>query len=291
MKMTHDVNFLWITPGRRAMNVKELRTGRKRTVPLISSQLRAPSPLSPPSLLSSPAPSSSHHHPPRKNKDTDNQQQPTTTNTQPTHNQHTATHSHNNKQQTTNSKQQTTNNKQQTTNNKQQTTNNKQQTTNNKQQTTNNKQQTTNNKQQTTNNNNTPPGAGHRVVVEGLSSQSVRPLRGLTAEARSRPGVTVAGGPTCTEDTATNIFLVWGSSPTPRWPRHGDRLLAGPVDAEPGDLGGQGQGGFWLRQEAAGGRGGGWVAAVVVGRGGAGCVSCCVCFLRRGGRCPCCADR
>ena len=43
-----------------------------------------------------------------------------------------------------------------------------------------------------------------------------------------------------------------------------------------GDLGGQGQGGLWLRQERAGGRGGGWVAAVVVGRGGAGCVSCCV---------------
>ena len=58
-----------------------------------------------------------------------------------------------------------------------------------------------------------------------------------------------------------------------------------------GDLGGQGQGGLWLRQERAGGRGGGWVAAVVVGRGGACCVSCCVCFLRRGGRCPCCADR
>ena len=36
----------------------------------------------------------------------------------------------------------------------------------------------------------TPPGAGHRVVVEGLSSQSVRPFRGLTGEARSRPGVT-----------------------------------------------------------------------------------------------------
>ena len=45
------------------------------------------------------------------------------------------------------------------------------------------------------NHNNPPPGAGHRVVVEGLSSQSVRPLRGLTGEARSRPGVTVAGGP------------------------------------------------------------------------------------------------
>ena len=39
-----------------------------------------------------------------------------------------------------------------------------------------------------------------------------------------------------------------------------------------GDLGGQGQGGLWLRQERAGGRSGGWVAAVVVGRGGAGCV-------------------
>ena len=26
-------------------------------------------------------------------------------------------------------------------------------------------------------------------------------------------------------------------------------------------------------------------------RSGAGCVSCCVCFLRRGGRCPCCAGR
>ena len=152
-----------------------------------------------------------------------------------------------------------------------------------------NKSRTTTQTTQTTHN--TPPGAGHRVVVEGLSSQSVRLVWGLTGEARSRPGVTVAGGPTCTEDTATNIFLVWGSSPTPRWPRHGDCLLAGPVDAEPGDLGGQGQGGFWLRQEAAGGRGGGWVAAVVVGRSGAGCVFCCVCFLRRGGRCLCCADR
>ena len=40
-----------------------------------------------------------------------------------------------------------------------------------------------------------PPGASHRVVVEGLSGQSVRPLWGLTGEARSRPGVTVAGGP------------------------------------------------------------------------------------------------
>ena len=58
-----------------------------------------------------------------------------------------------------------------------------------------------------------------------------------------------------------------------------------------GDLDGQGQGGLWLRQKRAGGRGGGWVAEVVVERGGAGCVSCCVCFLRRVGRCPCCADR
>ena len=40
-----------------------------------------------------------------------------------------------------------------------------------------------------------PPGAGRRVVAEGLSSQSVRPLWGLTGETRSRPGVTVAGGP------------------------------------------------------------------------------------------------
>ena len=55
------------------------------------------------------------------------------------------------------------------------------------------------------NNNNTPPGAGHRVVVEGLSSQSVRPLRGLTGEARSRPGVTVAGGPTVQSDTGQQL--------------------------------------------------------------------------------------
>ena len=44
-------------------------------------------------------------------------------------------------------------------------------------------------------NHHTPPGAGRRVVAEGLNSQSVRPLWGLTGEARSRPGVTVAGGP------------------------------------------------------------------------------------------------
>ena len=58
------------------------------------------------------------------------------------------------------------------------------------------------------NNNNTPLGAGHRVVVEGLSSQSVRPLRGLTGEARSRPGVTVAGGPTVQSDTTVIITSV-----------------------------------------------------------------------------------
>ena len=42
--------------------------------------------------------------------------------------------------------------------------------------------------QHTTTHNNTQqqPGAGHRVVVEGLSSQSVRPFRGLTGEARSQ---------------------------------------------------------------------------------------------------------
>ena len=40
-----------------------------------------------------------------------------------------------------------------------------------------------------------PPGAGRRVVAEGLSSQLVRPLWGLTGETRSQPGVTVAGGP------------------------------------------------------------------------------------------------
>ena len=40
-----------------------------------------------------------------------------------------------------------------------------------------------------------PPGAGRRVVAEGLSSQLVRPFWGLTGETRSRPGVTVAGGP------------------------------------------------------------------------------------------------
>ena len=51
----------------------------------------------------------------------------------------------------------------------------------------------------------TPPGAGHRVVVEGLSSQSVRPLRGLTGEARSRPGVTVAGGPTVQSDIGQQL--------------------------------------------------------------------------------------
>ena len=33
-----------------------------------------------------------------------------------------------------------------------------------------------NNNSSSNNNNNTPPGADHRVVVEGLSSQSVRPL-------------------------------------------------------------------------------------------------------------------
>ena len=73
------------------------------------------------------------------------------------------------------------------------------------------------------------------------------------------------------------LFLVWGSSPTPRWPCQGERLLAGPVDAEPGPWWpGPTWGALrWLPQEAEGERSGGRVAAVVVGRGGAGCVSCC----------------
>ena len=58
-------------------------------------------------------------------------------------------------------------------------------------------------------------GAGHRVVVEGLSSQSVRPLRGLTGEARSRPGVTVAGGPTVQKILRRTLFLVWDRAVLP----------------------------------------------------------------------------
>ena len=87
-------------------------------------------------------------------------------------------------------------------------------------------------------NHHTPPGAGHRVVVEGLSSQSVRPLRGLTGEARSRPGVTVAGGPRglqvqrdesddgrhslgscCPEDLSVRCRLLRECDPAPADPR------------------------------------------------------------------------
>ena len=42
-------------------------------------------------------------------------------------------------------------------------------------------------------------------MVEGLCGQSVRPLRGLTGEARSRPGVTVAGGPTVQSDLGQQL--------------------------------------------------------------------------------------
>ena len=90
----------------------------------------------------------------------------------------------------------------------------------------------------TPNSNNNPPGAGHRVVVEGLSSQSVRPLRGLTGEARSRSGVTVAGGPRglqvqrdefsdgrhslgscCPEDLSARCRLLRESDPRTRGPQ------------------------------------------------------------------------
>ena len=128
-------------------------------------------------------------------------------------------------------------------------------------------------------------------MVEGLSSQSVRPLRGLTGEARSRPRVTVAGGPTVQSDTGQQLH-----PSRARHLHHDGRVMETAFlrgrGRGAGDLGGQGQGGLWLRQERAGGRGGGWVAAVVVGRGGAGCV--CAAFralLRLCGRCPCCADR
>ena len=80
-----------------------------------------------------------------------------------------------------------------------------------------------------------PPGAGRRVVAEGLSSQLVRPLWGLTGETRSRPGVTVAGGPRglqgqrdesddgrhslgscCLEDLSVACRLLRESDPRPR---------------------------------------------------------------------------
>ena len=67
-------------------------------------------------------------------------------------------------------------------------------------------------------------------MVEGLSSQSVRPLRGLTGEAKSRPGVTVAGvapgvplgmggdPEPCTEYTAVNNYICLGRRPgAPKW--------------------------------------------------------------------------
>ena len=59
-----------------------------------------------------------------------------------------------------------------------------------------------NNNSSSSNNNN------NRVVVEWLSSQSVRPLRVLTGEARSRPGVTVAGGLPVQSDTVQNYYIV-----------------------------------------------------------------------------------
>ena len=51
----------------------------------------------------------------------------------------------------------------------------------------------------TINNNNTPPGAGHRVVVEGLST-----CQGshLTEKPGAGQGVTVAG------DTGQNYYIV-----------------------------------------------------------------------------------
>ena len=72
----------------------------------------------------------------------------------------------------------------------------------------NNNSNNSNNNNSNNNSNNNPPGAGHRVVVEGLSSQSVRPLWRLTGEARSRPGVTVAGGPPVQSDTGQNYYIV-----------------------------------------------------------------------------------
>ena len=81
-------------------------------------------------------------------------------------------------------------------------------------------------------------------------------------EARSRPGVTVAGGPTVQCDTGQQLH-----PSRARHLHHDGRVM------EIAFLLGRGRGAYgWLRQERAGGRGGGWVAAVVVGRGGAGCV-------------------
>ena len=77
------------------------------------------------------------------------------------------------------------------------------------------------------NHNNPPPGAGHRVVAEGLSSQSVRPLRGLTGEARSRPGAG-QGSPLRVAPLYRAILVklitFLGGSPTPRLPCHQVRL-------------------------------------------------------------------
>ena len=61
----------------------------------------------------------------------------------------------------------------------------------------------------------TPPsplGAGHRVVVDGLSNCEDSYL---TGEARSRPGVTVAGGP-------RGSHRVWEGTPTRA---HGRRIM------------------------------------------------------------------
>ena len=155
-------------------------------------------------------------------------------------------------------------------------------------------------------------------MVEGLRSQSVRPLRGLTGEARSRPGVTVAGGPTCTERYWSKLLHQSRAPccPTSRAPHHGQCLLAGPVDAEEGagveivldravpnvaaGVGPCGDGNrlsnsVKKRQAMAGS---GLEAAAVVGGsavGGAG--RCWLRFaafralLRLCGRCPCCAGR
>ena len=43
-------------------------------------------------------------------------------------------------------------------------------------------------------------------------------------EARSRPGVTFAGGPTVQSDTGQNYYIVQGRCPKPRLPSHGHRL-------------------------------------------------------------------
>ena len=82
-------------------------------------------------------------------------------------------------------------------------------------------------------------------MVEGLRSQSVRPLRGLTGEARSGPGVTVAGGPTVQSDTGQQSHPSRAGDV-----RHGCRIItfAFAVWAAAGTVGLLGVWLFWLTE-------------------------------------------